>query len=38
MFENKLYSNIPILLKSLKEQGFSLIIATSKPIILQSKF
>ena len=33
MFENELYTNIPFLLKSLKEQGTSLVVATSKPTI-----
>jgi phosphoglycolate phosphatase len=33
MFENKLYSNIPLLLKTLKEQGFTLVVATSKPTV-----
>jgi phosphoglycolate phosphatase len=33
MFENVLYSNIPSLLKLLKDQGFTLIVATSKPTV-----
>ncbi|PFA69755.1 phosphoglycolate phosphatase [Bacillus sp. AFS015802] len=33
MFENELYANIPLLLKSLKEQGFTLVVATSKPTV-----
>jgi len=33
MFENELYPNIPLLLKSLREQGFTLVVATSKPTI-----
>jgi phosphoglycolate phosphatase len=33
MFENKLYPNIPSLLFSLKEQGYILVIATSKPTV-----
>ncbi|RBP04414.1 HAD family hydrolase [Rossellomorea aquimaris] len=33
MFENKLYSNIPSLLKSLKKKGFTLVVATSKPTV-----
>ncbi|MDQ6596463.1 HAD family hydrolase [Bacillus salipaludis] len=33
MFENKLYPNIPLLLKSLKDQEFTLVVATSKPTI-----
>lgn len=37
MFENELYSNIPFLLKSLKEQQFILVVATSKPTIFAEK-
>ncbi len=33
MFENILYDQIPELLKHLKEQGFTLIVATSKPTV-----
>ncbi|WP_044339302.1 HAD family hydrolase [Rossellomorea aquimaris] len=33
MFENKLYPNIPSLLKTLKENGFTLVVATSKPTV-----
>lgn len=33
MFENELYSNIPLLLNSLKETGFILVVATSKPTV-----
>jgi len=33
MFENELYSNIPLLLKSLTKQGFTLVVATSKPTV-----
>ncbi|MGE6755450.1 HAD family hydrolase [Rossellomorea sp. NPDC071047] len=33
MFENKLYSNIPSLLETLKEKGFTLVVATSKPTV-----
>ncbi|MEX6701973.1 HAD family hydrolase [Peribacillus frigoritolerans] len=33
MFENKLYLNIALLLKSLKEQQFTLVVATSKPTV-----
>jgi phosphoglycolate phosphatase len=33
MYENELYPNIPLLLKSLKEEGFTLIVATSKPTV-----
>ncbi|WP_338786117.1 hypothetical protein [Metabacillus sp. FJAT-53654] len=31
MFENELYTNIPLLLKSLIEQQFTLEVATSTP-------
>jgi phosphoglycolate phosphatase len=33
MFENELYSEIPLLLKSLQEHPFTLVVATSKPTI-----
>ncbi len=33
MFENELYSNIPLLLKTLEEQGTTLVVATSKPTV-----
>lgn len=33
MFENELYSNMPLLLNSLKETGFILVVATSKPTV-----
>ncbi|WP_100404672.1 HAD family hydrolase [Bacillus solitudinis] len=33
MFENELYSNIPALLTLLKEQQFTLVVATSKPTV-----
>jgi phosphoglycolate phosphatase len=33
MYENELYPNIPSLLKLLKEQQFTLIVATSKPTV-----
>ncbi|MGE7914375.1 HAD family hydrolase [Lysinibacillus xylanilyticus] len=33
MFENKLYENIPALLADLKQQGYILAIATSKPTV-----
>lgn len=33
MFENELYSNIPSILNSLKETGFILVVATSKPTV-----
>ncbi|MGD6849239.1 HAD family hydrolase [Rossellomorea aquimaris] len=37
MFENKLYSNIPLLLKSLKEQQYTLVVATSKPTVFSKQ-
>ncbi|TYS19776.1 HAD family hydrolase [Rossellomorea vietnamensis] len=37
MFENKLYSNIPLLLKSLKEQKHTLVVATSKPTVFSEQ-
>ncbi|WP_102346108.1 HAD family hydrolase [Bacillus sp. Marseille-P3661] len=37
MYENELYSKIPLLLKSLKEQGFTLVVATSKPTVFAEK-
>ncbi|MGM0890113.1 MAG: HAD family hydrolase [Bacillota bacterium] len=37
MFENELYSNIASLLKSLKEQQFNLVVATSKPTVFAEK-
>lgn len=33
MFENELYSNISLLLKSLKDLNFTLVVATSKPTV-----
>lgn len=33
MFENELYPSIPLLLNSLKEQQFTLVVATSKPTV-----
>lgn len=33
LFENDLYSSIPLLLKSLKELQFTLVVATSKPTV-----
>lgn len=33
MYENELYSNVPLLLHSLKEQGLNLVVATSKPTV-----
>ncbi|MDM5308417.1 HAD hydrolase-like protein [Peribacillus frigoritolerans] len=32
-FNNELYSNIALLMKSLNEQQFTLVVATSKPIV-----
>lgn len=37
MFENELYPTIPELLSSLKEQQFTLVVATSKPTIFSEK-
>lgn len=37
MFENELYSDIPLLLKSLKEQQYSLVVATSKPTVFSEQ-
>ncbi|MBT2724501.1 HAD family hydrolase [Bacillus sp. ISL-46] len=37
MFENKLYSDIPLLLKSLKEQQYTLVVATSKPTVFSEQ-
>lgn len=37
MFENELYPNISPLLKSLKEQEYTLIVATSKPTVFSEK-
>lgn len=37
MFENELYSNIALLLKSLNEQQFTLVVATSKPTVFAEK-
>ncbi|KKI91001.1 5'-nucleotidase [Bacillus sp. SA1-12] len=37
MYENQLYSKIPILLKSLKELHFTLVIGTSKPTVFSEK-
>lgn len=37
MFENELYSNIPLLLKSLKELQFTLVVATSKPTLFSEQ-
>lgn len=33
MYENELYLDIPALLKGLKQQGFILVVATSKPTV-----
>ncbi|WP_419394129.1 HAD family hydrolase [Cytobacillus praedii] len=37
MYENELYSDIPLLLKSLKEQQYTLVVATSKPTIFSEQ-
>ncbi|EPD50969.1 hypothetical protein HMPREF1210_02160 [Paenisporosarcina sp. HGH0030] len=37
MFENELYSNISLLLKSLKDLNFTLVVATSKPTIFSEQ-
>ncbi|MFB9988239.1 HAD family hydrolase [Bacillus benzoevorans] len=37
MFENELYSDIPLLLKSLKEQQYILVVATSKPTVFSEQ-
>lgn len=37
IFENVLYSNIQLLLNSLKERQFTLVVATSKPTIFSEK-
>lgn len=37
MFENDLYSEIPFLLKSLKEQQYILVVATSKPTVFSEQ-
>jgi len=37
MFENELYPNISLLLNSLKEQQFNLVVATSKPTIFSKE-
>jgi phosphoglycolate phosphatase len=37
MFENELYSNIPLLLKSLKEQQYTLVVATCKPTVFSKQ-
>lgn len=37
MFENELYSNIPSLLRMLKEHQFTLVVATSKPTVFFEK-
>jgi phosphoglycolate phosphatase len=37
MFENELYTDIPLLLKSLKEQQFTLVVATSKPTVFSEQ-
>lgn len=37
MYENELYSTIPNLLKSLKEQNVTLVVATSKPTVFSER-
>lgn len=37
MFENELYSDIPLLLKSLKERQYTLVVATSKPTVFSEE-
>lgn len=37
LFENDLYSSIPLLLKSLQELQFTLVVATSKPTVFAEK-
>ncbi|MCM3731548.1 HAD family hydrolase [Fictibacillus nanhaiensis] len=37
MFENELYLYIPLLLKSLKEQQYTLVVATSKPTVFSEQ-
>lgn len=37
MFENELYSNISLLLKSLKDLNFTLVVATSKPTVFSEQ-
>lgn len=37
MYENELYSDIPLLLKSLKELKFTLVVATSKPTVFSER-
>lgn len=37
MFENKVYTSIPELLKSLKKLGFTLVVATSKPTVFSEE-
>ncbi|MBT2685023.1 HAD family hydrolase [Bacillus sp. ISL-37] len=37
MYENELYSNIPLLLHALKEQNFILVVATSKPTVFSEQ-
>lgn len=37
MYENELYSNIPYLLKSLKDLTYTLVVATSKPTVFSEE-
>lgn len=37
MFENELYSEIPLLLKSLQDQQYHLVVATSKPTVFSEQ-
>ncbi|NMH72149.1 HAD family hydrolase [Bacillus sp. RO2] len=37
MFENVLYPNVPLLLAALKEHGYVLVVATSKPTVFAEK-
>ena len=37
MFENELYSNIPMLLMGLRELNFILVVATSKPTVFSEQ-
>lgn len=37
MYENELYEDIPLLLKQLKDEGYTLVVATSKPTVFAEK-
>ncbi|WP_280157959.1 HAD family hydrolase (plasmid) [Priestia megaterium] len=37
MFENELYSDIPLLLRTLKERKYTLVVATSKPTVFSEQ-